>query len=86
MTDYNIVDVPEVVVLPMAAISDRRLSATDLGVYVRFAYASTMWTHPNLELLVKTFHMPREETEAALLRLEAFGVLEEMPDNSRSVS
>jgi hypothetical protein len=82
MPRYSIVAAPESVALPVAAISDRRLSATDLGVYARLTYAATMWTHPDLELLVKEFRMPREETEAALLRLEALGILEEIPDRT----
>lgn len=86
MPSYNIVGSPEAVALPVAVISDRRLSATDLGVYARFVYAATMWTYPDLEVLVREFRMPREETEAALLRLEALGILEEMPDHSGGVS
>lgn len=83
MPSYDVVHDPAAVMIHHKVITSRQLSAQDLGVYVRFGYAATMWHTPDLDLLVSEFKMPREETEAALQRLVALELLDEMPERNQ---
>jgi hypothetical protein len=76
VNEYSAVHHPDSIQVTETIVNDRKVSATDLGVYARFLYAATMWHRPDLDLLVNEFHMPREETEASLVRLVAMEYLE----------
>jgi hypothetical protein len=76
MPEYAIGHNPDSVQITDSILGDQKVSAADVVVYARVAYACTMYPRPDLDLLVNEFRMPREETEAALLRLAALGYLD----------
>ncbi|MBD0671639.1 hypothetical protein [Streptomyces sp. CBMA156] len=80
MSGYQIVHLPDTVTVARSIVRDRRVSASDLGVYVRFVDAAEMFHTPDIDLLAGEMRMPREETEAAIARLVALEYLDDLSD------
>lgn len=67
---------PDAAVVPYGLVTDSRLSATDLGVYLRCQWLlHHCHPHGDLNWLIRELRMPTAETCDSLQRLVKFGYL-----------
>uniref|UniRef100_A0AAU2A7B1 MarR family transcriptional regulator n=1 Tax=Streptomyces sp. NBC_00093 TaxID=2975649 RepID=A0AAU2A7B1_9ACTN len=68
---------PYVIVVPHAPITDGRLSATDLGVYLRCRWLLDVCApYGDLDWLISELGMPEDETRDSVRRLVELGYVE----------